>query len=215
MTRGTGRVLTALLVGWALGGCASVKPYDYTNYRAHPPRSILVLPPLNHSTDVLGPYSYLSTISQPIAERGYYVFPVAMIDEYLKQNGMPTAGEMHEIPLDKVAEVIGADAVLYVTLEQYGEKYQVISASSTVSVSARLVDARTGTLLWDGKATAQSSSIGSGFIVADLIAAAVTQAINSTTDSARAVCPVVNKALFDGDKRGLPYGPYSPKYLAR
>ena len=27
-------------------GCAT-KTYDYTNFRAHPPRSILVLPPLN------------------------------------------------------------------------------------------------------------------------------------------------------------------------
>jgi hypothetical protein len=205
----------ACLVGSVFSGCANVKPYDYTNYRAHPPRSILVLPPLNHSTDVLGPYSYLSTISQPIAERGYYIFPVAMIDEYLKQNGMPTAGEMHEVPLDKVAEVIGADAVLYVTLEQYGEKYQLISANSVVSVNARLVDTRTGTLLWDGKATAQKSSIGTGYIVADLIAAAITQAVNSQTDSARAVCALANKNLFESDKRGLPYGPYSPKYAVR
>ncbi|MFO1409523.1 MAG: DUF799 family lipoprotein [Steroidobacteraceae bacterium] len=69
-----------------------------------------MLPPLNQSTDILGPYSYLSTVSRPIAEHGFCVYPVAMIDEYLKQNGMPTAGEMHQIPLDKVAEVIGADA---------------------------------------------------------------------------------------------------------
>ncbi len=57
MSRGTMRMLGVLLVAGALGGCATVKPYDYTNYRAHPPRSILVLPPLNQSTDVLGPYS--------------------------------------------------------------------------------------------------------------------------------------------------------------
>ncbi len=199
----------------ALGGCATVKPYDYTNYRAHPPRSILVLPPLNQSTDVLGPYSYLSTISRPIAEHGFYVYPVAMIDEYLKQNGMPTAGEMHQIPLDKVAEVIGADSILYLTLEQYGSKYQLVSANSIVTVSARLVDTHSGTLLWDGRATAQSGSGGSGNIFADMIAAAITQAINSKTDSAHAVCPMVNTMLFEADQRGLPYGPYSPKYQSK
>jgi len=32
--------------GLAAPGCAA-KGYDYTNYRAHPPRSILVLPPVN------------------------------------------------------------------------------------------------------------------------------------------------------------------------
>lgn len=213
--RSTASALAALFMLGVLGGCATVKPYDYTNYRAHPPRSILVLPPLNRSTDVLGPYSYLSTVSRPLAEHGFYVYPVAVIDEYLKQNGMPTAGEMHQIPLEKVAEVIGADAVLYLTLEQYGSKYQLVSANSIVSISARLVDTRTGTLLWNGQATAQSSSSGSGNIFADMIAAAITQAINSKTDSAHAVCPAANTLLFDAAQRGLPYGPYSAKYQAR
>jgi hypothetical protein len=209
------RCLGCLAVLLALGGCATVKPYDYTNYREHPPRSILVLPPLNQSTDVGGPYSYLSTVSQPLAEHGYYVFPVAVIDQYLKENGMPTAGEMHQIPLSKVSEVLGADAVLFLTLEQYGSKYQLVSANSMVAVSARLVDTRSGILLWDGHATAQQGSSGSGNIFADMIAAAITQAINSKTDSAHAVCRQANTLLFDARDRGLPYGPYSPRYQAR
>ena len=199
----------------ALGGCVSTNPYDYTNYREHPPRSILVLPPLNQSTDVEGTYSYLSTVSQPLAEHGYYVFPVAVIDQYLKENGMPTAGEMHQVPLKKITEIIGADAVLYLTLEQYGSKYQLVSANSIVTVSARLVDTRSGILLWDGRATAQNSSSGSGNILADLVAAAITQAINSKTDAAHAICLQANTLLFDVKDRGLPYGPYSPKYQAR
>ena len=102
-----------------LVGCAAPKPYDYTNYRQHLPRSILVLPPLNESTDVKGTYSYLSTVTFPLAELGYYVFPVAVVDQFLKENGMPTAGEMHQVPLNKVRDIVGADAVLYVTLLQY------------------------------------------------------------------------------------------------
>jgi hypothetical protein len=145
--------LALLLV---LGGCVTQQPYDYTNYRAHPPRSILVLPPLNESTAVEGTYSYLSTVTQPLAELGYYVFPVAVIDQYLKANGMPTAGEMHQIPLAKVAEIIGADAVLYVDLKQYGSKFQLVSSNAVVTVAAKLVDTRSATVLWEGSATAQS-----------------------------------------------------------
>ena len=207
--------IVAVVALLAAGGCVSTQPYDYTNYREHPPRSILVLPPLNQSTDVGGAYSYLSTVSRPIAEHGYYVFPVAVIDQYLKDNGMPTAGEMHQIPLNKVAEIIGADAVLYLTLEQYGSKYQLVNATSIVTVSARLVDTRSGILLWQGRATAQNGSSGSGNILADLVAAAITQAINSKTDAAHAICPQANTLLFDAKDRGLPYGPYSPKYQAR
>src|ERR1700739_4544534 len=80
-----------------LAGCQTTQPYDYTNFHAHPPRSILILPPLNQSNAVEGTYGYLSTVSSPVAELGYYVFPVQVVDQFLKENGMPTAGEMHQV----------------------------------------------------------------------------------------------------------------------
>ena len=88
------RLVALFALGLALAGCQTVKPYDYTNFRAHPPRSILVLPPLNESTAVEGTYGYLTTVTRPVAERGYYVFPVAVADQFMKDNGLPTAAEM-------------------------------------------------------------------------------------------------------------------------
>ena len=75
--------LFGALLGVAFAGCAT-KPYDYTNFRAHPPRSIVVLPPLNETTDIAGTYSYLSTVTMPIAELGYYVYPVAVVDHFFR-----------------------------------------------------------------------------------------------------------------------------------
>src|SRR5437868_8617491 len=103
------RLAALLSVGLLLAACQTVKPYDYTNFRAHPPRSILVLPPLNESTAIEGTYGYLTTVTRPVAERGYYVFPVAVVAQFMKENGLPTAHEMHEAPLAKVAEITGAD----------------------------------------------------------------------------------------------------------
>jgi hypothetical protein len=204
-------VALALTAVW-LTGCGTIPPYDYTNYRQHPPRSILVLPPLNESTAVEGTYSYLSTVTRPVAEMGYYVFPVAVVDQFLKENGMPTAGEMHQVPLNKVVEVTGADAVLFVTVLQYGTKYQVVNSATIVAVKAKLVDTRTGMLLWDGTGAAQQDSGGSGNILADVISAALTQAINSGTDAAHGVCRPANINLFCTKNQGLLYGPYHPQY---
>lgn len=202
-----------LLAAAMLSGCQTVQPYDYRNFREHPPHSILVLPPLNETTAIEGTYSYLSTVTEPLAELGYYVFPVAVIDQFLKENGMPTAGEMHQVPLDKVAQITGADAVLFITLKQYGSKYQVISTTTTVEAQARLVDTRTGTLLWQGRGFAQQGGTGgSGNVLADLVAAAITQVINSKTDPAHMVSRLANQNLLGTEGIGLPYGPYSPKY---
>ncbi len=202
--------LGSALFGLMLMGCKTT-PYDYTNYRAYPPRSILVLPPLNESTDVRGTYGYYSTVTMPLAERGYYVYPVAVVDQFFKENGMPSAGEMHEAPLDKVREIIGADAALYLTLKQYGTKYALIDSVTTVVAKGRLVDTRTGTLLWEGTVGAQVNSGGSGNVFVDLVAAAVGQIVNNTSDYAHDVSSLAN-AQFAIKNHGLLYGPYHPKY---
>ena len=194
-----------------LTGCATSKPYDYTNYKAHPPRSIVVLPPLNESTDVRGTYSYLSMVTRPLAEMGYYVFPVVEVDELMRENGLPTAGEMNQIPLNKIGEIIGADAVLYIIITQYGSKYEVISSVTSVSARAKLVDVKTGLTLWNGSTTIQQGSGGGGNIIADLITAAVAQGINSETDPAHDVARTANFQLFTPKGHGLLYGPYFPK----
>ncbi|HSU57391.1 MAG TPA: GNA1162 family protein [Candidatus Dormibacteraeota bacterium] len=200
-------VLAALLVS----GCAS--SYDYTNFRAHRPRSIVVLPPLNESTDVNGTYGYLSTATMPLAEMGYYVFPIAEVDELFKENGMPTAGEMHQAPLSKIREIIGADAVLYITLKAYGTKYQIINSATVVRAEARLVDTATGTLLWQGQLFAEEDS-ASGNLIGDLVSAALDQMINKSTDRAHSLCRAANGG-FGVKEQGLLYGPYHPGFEGR
>lgn len=200
------------LLGLVFVGCKTPKPYDYTNLRAHPPRSILVLPPLNQSTAVEATYGFLSSVTYPLAELGYYVYPVAVVDQLLKENGMPTAGEMHQIPLNKVSEIIGADAVLYLTVLQYGSKYQVINSATLIHIKGRLVDTKTGLILWEGEAEAQSNSGGSGNIIGDLIAAVVVQAVNSSTDRAHKLAGPAAALLFTVKDHGLLYGPRHPKF---
>jgi len=206
------RVLCCLALALIVAGCAAPTPPDYTNFRAHRPRSILVLPPINESTAVEATYGYLSTVTFPLAEMGYYVFPVAVVDQFLKENGMPTAGEMHQIPLNKVHEIIGADAVLYTTLVQYGTKYQLLNSKTEVNVKGKLVDTRTGITLWEGMGVARQDSSGSGNLIADLVAAAVTQVVNSSTDTAHDVSRSANANLLQLKDRGILYGPYHPEY---
>jgi hypothetical protein len=199
----------------ALTGCKTLPPYDYTAYQQHPPRSILVLPPINESTAVEGTFGYLTTVSRPLAERGYYVFPVDVVDRLMRENGLPGAGEMHEVSIEKLREVTGADSVLYLVLHSYGSKFQLLSSNTTVRVSGRLVDTRTGTLLWDGTGLAQQGSGGSGNPLADLVAAAITQVVNSKTDPAHQVSRLANTQLFGTPKRELPQGPLVPQDFAK
>ena len=117
-----------------LTACATPQQnYDYTALRQSRPRSILVLPPLNNSPDMRATYSFLSTVTQPLAESGYYVFPVALVDQTFKENGLVNPGEMHQAPLAKLREIFGADATLYITVTEYGSTYRVLSSEVRVA----------------------------------------------------------------------------------
>ncbi|MDO8845747.1 GNA1162 family protein [Methylicorpusculum sp.] len=200
------RFLSVLLLVF-LTGCPSKLPFDYSAFRNYRPRSILVLPPLNLTTDVNAPYSYLSTITHPLAECGYYVFPVAVIDAYMKENGLPSSEEMHGVPLKKIKEIIGADAVLYVTIEEWGQKYMVLQSITTIKASAKLLDTASGEVIWYGTQSIVQGS-GGGDPVVMLINAAVVQIINSMTDYTHDLSRVANQDMINNPDEGFLAGPY-------
>jgi hypothetical protein len=74
---------------------------------------------------------------------------------------------MHSVSLAKLRKVFGADAVLDVTIEEYGQEYQVLSSTTVVEARANLLDAKTGAILWKGKAVGREGSGGSGSLIAD------------------------------------------------
>lgn len=206
-------ILASLLAALALlAGCATTKPYDYSAYQSHPPQSILVLPPINQSVDVNAPYIYLSTISVPLAEHGYYVFPVAVVDSFMKDNGVAEPAEMQQVPLAKLDQAFGPDAVLYTTINDWGQKYHVISSDATVELTSHLVDVDSGTTIWKGHTRlVQSSNSGSGSLLAEAVVALVQQVAGSTHDYTRQVSGQANTQMIDNPNQGLPYGPYNPK----
>lgn len=199
--------LCPLLASLALlTGCVTVPPKDYTEFRRSNPRSILVLPPVNESTEVIAPYSLLTTTTHPLAELGYYVVPVVMVDALLKENGLGLPAEMHQAPLAKLQEIFGADAVLYITIEKYGSKYQLIASNTYVHTRAKLVDARSGTTLWEGR-TQTVYSGQSGFLEA-----LVEQVLNKLVDQAHQVAGMASYQLLTIPGQGLPYGPRHPEH---
>ena len=128
MRRYLGRVVVLLAV--VLSGCATQKGYDYTAFRQNRPKSILVLPPQNHSPDIKATYSMLSQVTYPLAESGYYVLPVAVVDETFRQNGLANPGEMHAVSPGKLRQIFGADAALYLDVQKYGTTYMVLTSDS-------------------------------------------------------------------------------------
>lgn len=205
-----------LLSAFLLGGCATQAKYDYSSFRESRPASILVLPPLNSSPDVNATYSMLSQVTVPLAESGYYVFPVSLADETFRQNGMTSPADIHQLPINKLREIFGADTALYINVRQYGTSYAVIMSETRVTAEGKLVDLRSGKTLWAGSATASSSegNNSGGGLIGMLITAAVTQIVETLSSRGHDIAGITSSRLLAaGRPNGLLYGPRSPLYL--
>lgn len=205
--------LLALLVG-----CTNhaVKSFDYTAFKTARPTLILVLPPLNSAPDVKATHSMMSHASIPLAESGYYVFPVALTEETFRQNGLTVSADIHGLPIDKLRQIFGADAALYIEVVHYGTSYAVLASETRVTAKARLIDLRSGAELWSGAATASSAEGrgNGGGLIGMLVSAALHQIIETVVDHGHRIAEITSaRLLYAGQSQGILYGPRSPMYL--
>ena len=208
-------LMSAALITLALTGCAKPVSYDYTAFKESKPKSILVLPPVNHSPDVNASHSVASVVTMPLAEDGYYVFPVAVVDETFKQNGMTSPEDIRSVSVVKLREIFGADAALYIDITDYGNSYKVITSEARVTASAKLVDLRNGKVLWTGTAMASSNEgdNNNNSLIGILVTAAVAHVSNTLTDKSHDVAILTSSRLLSaGTPNGMLYGPRSPSY---
>ena len=197
-----------------LGGCATkVPPYDYSAFQKAKPATLLVMPPVNESPDIKATPGVWAQATRPLAEAGYYVLPATLVDETFRQNGVNSANEAQDIPYSKLRDFFGADAAVYIRVKKYGTSYAVVFSDTRVEVEARILDLRSGALLWEGKAVASSSEQQQqqGGLPGLLLAALLHQVIGTATDAAFNYAGIADVRLLGAPRyNGVLPGPRSP-----
>jgi len=209
--------LLQLLMSFAtlgmLAGCAqNVTKYDYTALREANPRSILIVPVVNKTTQVEAADTFLATLASPIAEKGYYVFPINMVKHSMEDDGLGDADMVANAPAQRLAGLFGADAVLYAEVNHWEASYALISTTTTVSIRYVLKSGKSGATLWDNNVTiTYSPQASGGNPIAALIADAIIAAIERAHPSYIPLANQANAVAFLDQNKGLLNGPYSTK----
>lgn len=212
---GKGRVAAAVTALALMTGCATSTPVerDLSAFRAAAPRSILVVPAVNRSLDVDAPSYLLSALPVPLAERGYYVFPVHTVRTVLEQEGWYEAEQVRQQPTLALAKLFGADAVLYVTINRWDAQYAILSTTVTVDFSYQLV-ARDGTEIWKAdkqmQYSPQAGNNSSSSPLAQLLAAALGAALTRAAPNYMPLTQQANREVFSNPATSIPNGPYRP-----
>jgi len=198
-----------------LSACATApSPKSYSAFNSERPRSILVVPTLNNTGNIQAPEFFLSTISRPFAERGYYVFPAYMLKRLLEEDGLSDAGLVHATDASRLGGLFGCDSVLFVTIQRWDSKYLVLSTTTNVAFDYTLKSCKTGNTLWQDKQelvySPQQNS--SGNPLADLIAQAIVAALEKGAPNYMPLTMQANAAAAGTLGKGLPAGPYLSTY---
>lgn len=193
--------------------CATTAPEtrDYTAFNKANPRSVLVVPVINHSAEVEAGDIFLTTLAIPLAERGFYVLPVTAARKVMEGSGMADPGLVHRQPATALGQMFGADSVLYVEITDWKANYAIVSAGITVGMVYTLKDAKSDALLWqDQRQVFHQTSGDTGNLLGNLIAAAITAAVDNSRADYSPVARTANMVAFTTPGWGLPFGPASP-----
>lgn len=187
-------------------------PKNYSAFYGERPASILVVPALNNTASVTASDFFVSTVSRPFAERGYYVYPAHMVKRVLEDQGLSDAGLVHSTDAARLGNLFHCDAVLFVEVEKWESQYVIISTSTNVQFDYTLKSCKTGDTLWTDTQSLSYSpqASSSGNPIADLLAQAIMAAIEKGAPNYIPLTQQANLLASSLPGQGLPAGPYLP-----
>lgn len=205
------RFIPLILLAVVASSCGSTsqitRESQYAAMYNDMPVTILVMPPINNTTNVEAKDLLYTSISRPLAEAGYYVISPLLAMDILKAESAYDAEMFIDKPLTLFRDYFGADAVVFSQIDDWTKrgfgidtKIRYIIKSAT---SGEILFDRSCDLYLDLQQNSGGSSALSQLI--DLAVSAISTAATDHIVAARKA----NYFIF----RDIPRGKYDPQYL--
>lgn len=171
------------------------------------PVTLLIMPPINNSTNVEAKDLLYTSISRPLVEAGYYVISPLLAMDILKSESAYDAEMFFDAPLAMFNQFFGADAVVFSFIDSWAKKGLGIQTKIRYVIKS----AYTNEILFDRSCdlyldlSVNSTSDNALTALINLVASV---AITATTDHIVAA-RMANYYIF----RDIPRGKYSANYM--
>lgn len=179
---------------------------QYSKMYEEKPVSLLVMPPINNSTNVEAKELLYTSISRPLVEAGYYVISPLLAMDILKAESAYDAERFFDAPLRTFNDFFGADAVVFSVIDSWTKKGLGIQTKIRYVIKS----AYTNEILFDRSCdlfldlSVDSDNDGLLGALVDIAASAISTALTDHIEAAR----MANYYIL----RDIPRGKYSPEY---
>lgn len=195
--------LLSIVVLTSCGGAKIQKAKAYKGIYEAKPLTVLLMPPINRSTNVEAKEFFHSTLNKPLDNAGYYVIPPFLSMAILKKESAYDSEMFMDGSLKKFGEVFGADVVLFTIINKWDKS--ALFSKVDVNVQYVIKSTKTNEILYDRTADiTYDTSVSTGFALLDIAASAISTATTKYVEVARACNGYTLK--------DIPAGKYSPKY---
>jgi hypothetical protein len=195
-------ILTTIVCTGCSTTAALKKSVAYKGMYDEKPTTILLMPPINKSTNVEAKEYFHSTLMVPLANKGFYVIPPFLSMEILKRESAYDAELFLNSSLSKFGEVFSADIVLFTIIHKWDKSYSIVK----VEVEYIMKSTKTNEILYTRRGTINyNTSISAGGAYGALIGIALT-VINTVSTKYIDVARICNTYTF----KDIPVGKYSP-----
>lgn len=205
------RLFPIILLTVAVSSCGVsnqlTRESQYATMYENMPVTILVMPPINNTSNVEAKDLLYTSISRPLAEAGYYVISPLLAMDVLKAESAYDAELFIDRPLTMFRDFFGADAVVFSEIDDWTKRGFGIDTKIRYIIKS----ATSGEVLFDRSCdlylNLQQNSGGTSALshLVDLAVSAIATALTDHIVAARKA----NYYIF----RDIPRGKYSPDYL--
>lgn len=203
-------IIAALSVGMLFVSCGTTKIEQSPLMYEEKPVSILVMPPINQSTNVDAKDYFYSTLAKPMCEEGYYIFPTFLSLYTLQRESAYDSELFINKDISKFGQKFGADVLLFTVIKSWNKS--ALKADVEVNIDYIFKSTKTNEIVFVKNAeiivdTAVDTGLGGGIgLLANILATSIKTA---ATDYVK----VARTCNFYALENVVPYGPYHPKHL--
>ena len=179
---------------------------QYTKLYDEKPTTILVMPPINNTTEVEAKDLLYTSINYPLVEAGYYVISPHLAMEMLKSESAYDAELFIDGDMSMFGKVFGADAVVFSVID----KWKKVGFGIETDITYIVKSTKTNEVLFEHKCNLYldlSVDNNSNTLLGSLVSLAASAVSTLATDHIVAA-RLCNRKIFSD----LPYGKYNPNY---
>jgi len=175
------------LVLLAASGCAA-SAHDVSSAQAAP--HIAILPFENHSNDVEAPQKVRAALFEEMKARNFRLLPLGQIDESLREVNVVLGAQLRlfDDKRELLNKLVPADIHCYGTVVEFVFKNAVALTQRKVELKLKLVDARTGVVLFEGTEIGITTKAGLD-AAADATMNIAGKAVKSVKESVKQLLP--------------------------